>query len=522
MKMGYRKMTRRDLWDVYRRWCAGQSVSYIARNEKRDRKTVREYIEGLQQLGLRAGEEPIEEQEFYRLSSALLPARTERSAPARVELARYREEIRRMITRKEEPLVAKYAFLVVKQRYDLKMSYETFKRFARQEGLSQAERPRMIRIELPAGVETQLDYGKVGTLADPVSGRNRVVWAFCAVLSHSRLPFVEFVYTQDQVSFVGSFVAMVEYYQGVTEFISIDNLKAGVVKPDLWDPQINRALAEAAQHYGSFIDPCRVGRATDKAKVERMVPTMRQLFRMLKELHPGAGLAELNGHALLWCRNDYGRREHGTTGVAPAEAFEAERGSLKSLPGERFEVPVWKHLTVHSGDQFVTFGTMRFSLPAKWRGQKVWARYAAPFLSLYSDEMLIRRYVVKTDQRRYWVAEDFPGGLAEMMNGGYPAWILEQSRRYGEQARALIASVLQPQAYLNARRARGMLPLMEQYHSRPYFDEVCRRAQHHGVRVPATLRRMLESAENRGLFTGSLSISQLGSEMVRDIGYYLN
>ena len=69
----------------------------------------------------------------------------------------------------------------------------------------------MIRIELPPGLETQLDYGKVGKLVDRRAGRSRVVWAFCGVLAHSRLPYIEFVWTQDQVSFTGSVVSMLVF-----------------------------------------------------------------------------------------------------------------------------------------------------------------------------------------------------------------------------------------------------------------------------------------------------------------------
>ncbi len=520
--MGYRRMKRHDLWRIYRRWRAGQTVVHIAENERRDRKTIRDYIEGMQRVGLKIDGPPAEEQAFYAMIGEVLPRQTARRSPARSLLAPYRGELREMITRKDNALLPKYAFEVIKRKHALQVSYETFKRFARAEGLMGGEARQMIRIELPPGLETQLDYGKMGTHFDGVAQKNRVVHAFCAILSCSRLPFLQFVYTQDQVSFVGSLVSMFEYYDGVTELISIDNLKSGVTKPDLWDPEINRALAEAAEHYGTFIDPCRVGRATDKGKVERLVPVARQVFRMLKELHPSATLGELNRHALSWCRDEYGQKEHGSTGIPPVQAFEEEKRSLKSLPGERFEVPVWKRVTVHSGDQFVTFNKMRFSLPLKWRGKKLWARYARPFLDLYSQEHRIRRYVVTDGQKRYWKPEDFPEGIREMINGGYPAWIIGESKRYGKPAMELITAVLHPHAYLNARRARGMLPLFADYHYKPYFDEVCSRARHHSVRTPATLKRMLETEENRQLFAHPLSISQLGTEMVRDINYYMN
>jgi transposase len=427
--MGYRRMKKRDLWEIYRRWQAGQSLSHIAANERRDRKTVRYYLEGFGSLGLGPSGTSMDDQQFYEVVQKLLPTRNERPAPGSDQLLPHVDELRELINRAKEALKPKTAFLVVRTKYELSVSYATFKRFARQQGLSRVERRRMIRIELPPGLETQLDYGKVGTLRDAARGAARIVWAFCGVLTHSRLPYVQFVFSQDQGSFVGSVVLMLEYYGGATQFISPDNLKSGVVKPDLWDPQITRALAEAAEHYGLFVDPCRVGRSTDKGKVERFVPVARELFGMLKALHPSADLAELNRRALQWCREDYGRRERGTTGVAPMEAFEVERPTLKALPAERFHAPEWKQVNVHAGDQFLTFNKRRFSLPPAWRGRRVWARYAAPMLQLYDNEHLIRQYVLNDRQRIYWVEQDFPAEVRTMMNGGYPGWILEKGRR---------------------------------------------------------------------------------------------
>lgn len=520
--MGYRRMKKRDLWEIYRRWQAGQGISHIAAGERRDRKTVRQYVEGFVELGLKPEPLAVDEQEFYRLCEGLLPARAERPAPGSEQLMPYRDELRALINHEKEPLKPKTAFLVISRKYALTASYATFKRFARQQGLSKVEARAMIRIELPPGLETQLDYGKVGMLHDHIRGEQRVVWAFCGVLSHSRLPYVQFVYTQNQVSFVGSVVLMGEYYGGVSEFYSLDNLKAGVAKPDLWDPQINRALAECAEHYGFFIDPCRVGRSTDKGKVERFVPVARELFRMLKALHPSADLAELNQHALVWCRHDYARRRHGTTGVTPEEAFETERTTLKPLPEERFQVPEWKQVHVHAGDQFLTFNKRRFSLPSAWKGRSVWARYTEPTLRLFDKESLIRQYVTNDRQRIYWVPEDFPEEVRTMMNGGYPGWLLGKAQTYGACAVELLASVLRPHAYLNARRARGMLEVLAMHHGRPYFEEVCKRATSRSVVLPATLKRMLETAAARPALTVELPVSALGAQMVRDVRYYTN
>jgi len=108
-----------------------------------------------------------------------------------------------------------------------------------------------------------------------------------------------------------------------------------------------------------------------------------------------------------------------------------------------------------------------------------------------------------------------------MMNGGYPAWLLQKARQYGEEAVGLIHAVLQPHAYLNARRARGMLDLMAAHHDRSYFPEVIQRARRRSVILPATLRRMLEAAEKLPLWQSELPRSAAGTAMVRDITYYL-
>ena len=75
--MGYRRMRKQDLCEIYRRWRAGQSLSRIAANERRDRKTVRVYLEGLVGLGLDRSAAVVEKQQFFRMIEGLLPNQSE-------------------------------------------------------------------------------------------------------------------------------------------------------------------------------------------------------------------------------------------------------------------------------------------------------------------------------------------------------------------------------------------------------------------------------------------------------------
>lgn len=60
-------------------------------------------------------------------------------------------------------------------------------------------------------------------------------------------------------------VAAFQFFGGVPHRVVPDNLKTGVVKPDLYDPLINRAFGELASHYGCLIDPARRLKPKDKA-----------------------------------------------------------------------------------------------------------------------------------------------------------------------------------------------------------------------------------------------------------------
>ena len=141
-------------------------------------------------------------------------------------------------------------------------------------------------------------------------------------------------------------------------------------------------------------------------------------------------------------------------------------------------------------------------------------------LQLFDAEKLIRQYVVRPGVNRYWQPGYFPLETREMMNGGYPAWLMQKALEYGADAVALIHAVLQPHAYPNARRARGMLDVMKAHHGRPYFQEMFA-GQKPRVRLPSTLRRMLEVAEKLPLWQSELPRSETGSAMARDIQYYL-
>jgi len=520
-EMGYRYMKIEVLKSIFRRWHTGHTITAIKAAEGFDRKTIRNYINHFKASGYEPGCPIQDEQKLLNQLQSMLPLNA-RSRSIRKQYLQHKDEIINLITRKEEPVKPKTAFMIVKAKYDLPGSYETFKLFIREHVCEIKANTIPLRIELPPGKEIQLDYGRVGKIYDPFEKRNRIVWAFCARLSCSRLPYIEFVYTQKQESFVKSNINMLEFYGGVSEFLTIDNLKAGVIKPSLYEPELNRAYAEFAEHYGTFINPCIVRKPEHKGKVERLVPLARELFRRLKEIHPTYTLKELNDAAQLWCRKEYGKKKHGTTGIPPLTLFEEEeKAALKPLPKERFETPMWKVVKV-SYDRFFVFEGKYYAMPYKYRGNKLFARKTGVLLRIFDKNYsLIREYIV-TARKKNWLPGDFPEDKEAMMQGSYPQWLMARARSFGPGAAKLVRSVLVNHAYLNARRARGILTILEKHRSHPFLNDICNKACKNHIHTPKQIAAMLEEEKSQNHFDFIIPTSNSGKAMIRDVSEYFN
>ena len=82
--------------------------------------------------------------------------------------------------------------------------------------------------------EAQIDYGYLGRWLDLPP--DPPVWAFVVVLACSRHMFVRPVLRMDQTSWVAAHTAAWEYFGSAPDRLVIDNLKTGVIKADLYDP----------------------------------------------------------------------------------------------------------------------------------------------------------------------------------------------------------------------------------------------------------------------------------------------
>lgn len=488
--MAYKRITAMESYEIIRRWHSGQNHTQISVALGLDRKTVRAYIKRAQQAGL-SKEQPLPaKSELLAILASLVPKKSHHQ-PARATFEPFKEKIIALITAKVDAVKPKTAYEILSERYGITTSYSSFKRFIRSIPELRTPEKTTCRFETEPAEEIQIDYGKMGRLTDPLTGKNRDVFAFIATCSHSRFKYVEFTYKQDQRSFVSSHLRMFEAFGGVPKRLVIDNLKAGVLKPELYEPKLNHAYQEMAEHYGVFIDPARPYHPKDKGKVERTVPLVREQFRKMKALDARLDISQANRQIRTWCRDIDGKRIHGTTGLKPREVFEEiEKPALSPLPAEHFEIATWKRARVHV-DQYIQFEKAFYSVPSQFVGHDLWVKGTEKLVEIYDDEYQLIKTHLRSKRKRHTDPNDFPENFQVMMQDHHVRSLIARSQRVGEHFKQLIIAVLTPHAKLNTRRAMAILRLGDKY-TRTQLEEAAKVAVTHKLHSPKQLEKLIQ------------------------------
>ena len=218
-------------------------------------------------------------------------------------------------------------------RIDLRRqtSFPTFRRYVLDH--IRAVDPARLTVLLPDpafGEAMEIDYGRLGVWTDPMGGRRRTVWAFVATLRASGMHFVRPVLTMDRAAWITCPQEALAFFGGSPTLSICDNLKTGVLSADLYDPTLNRAYRECAEHHGAIIDPARALHPKDKPRVERAVPYVRDSFWSGRSFRT---FDELVREALIWSRDTAPRRRHRVHGLAVRELFDNAARALGFATG---------------------------------------------------------------------------------------------------------------------------------------------------------------------------------------------
>jgi len=249
-------------------------------------------------------------------------------AHARSACERHREWIEAQV-RLGRNAMAIYQELV--DRFGFRQRYNSVKRFCR--ALRTREPEQFDRLEFLAGEECQVDYGEGALTRHPHSGRYRRPRLFIMTLRYSRRSYRQVVWKSSSEVWARLHEQAFRYFGGAVNYCVLDNLKEGVITPDIYEPQLNRVYGAMLAHYGVVADPARVRDPNRKGTVENAIGHTQATALKGRRFE---SIEAQNAYLLHWEQKWAALRIHGRAKRQVEEMFQEERAHLKALPLEGF------------------------------------------------------------------------------------------------------------------------------------------------------------------------------------------
>ena len=206
-------------------------------------------------------------------------------------------------------------------------AYGSVKRFVAR--LRQRQPEQFDRLEFLPGEEMQVDYGEGAPTRMPGTGRYRKPRLFVATLRYSRRCFRRVVWKSSQETWARLHEQAWRYFGGSCRYVVLDNLKEGVLRPDLYEPELNPVYAATLAHYGVVGDPARVRDPNRKGSVENAIGHTQSTALKGRRFE---SLEEQNEFLEHWELKWAAPRIHGSARRQVQAMFEEERPLLRPLP----------------------------------------------------------------------------------------------------------------------------------------------------------------------------------------------
>jgi transposase len=351
-------------------------------------------------------------------------------------------------------------------------------------------------IETPPGEEAQVDYGDGPMVRHPETGKYRRTRLFVMTLGYSRKCVRLLTFKSSTRTWCELHETAFRRLDGAAAVVVLDNLKEGVLKPDIYDPELNPLYRDLLKHYGAVALPCRVRDPDRKGKVESGVGHAKRT--PLKGLR-FESLEDAQAYLDRWEERWADTRIHGTTKRQVAAMFVEERPHLRPLPLEPFRFYRYGMRTVHL-DGCVEVDAAYYHAPPGWIGKELhvqWDGWRVRLIHPTAWELL-REYSAQRRGGRRKLPGDEPKRTPPRITK-----LLAAAALWGSNIGTLCETMHRRDGESAVRRIQGVLSLVRRY-GETVVDEVCataleagvveyrfvRRCLDHQVAVPLTLKQV--------------------------------
>jgi transposase len=383
--------------------------------------------------------------------------------------------------------------------------YQSVKRFVRKLRGAGSPEARVI-IETRLGEECQVDYGTGPMVRDPDTGKYRRTRLFVMTLGYSRKCVRLLAFRSSARVWAELHEKAFRRLGGSTRVVVLDNLREGVLTPDIYDPSLNPLYRDVLAHYNVTALPCKVRDPDRKGKVESGVGHTQKTPLKGKKFE---GLEEGQAYLDHWEENWADKRIHGRTKRQVAAMFAEEKPVLQSLPLEPFRYYQYGERTVHL-DGCVEVEAAYYGAPPGWIGRRVHVQWDAMYVRLLdpkTGELLREHLGAKRGGHRIRDADRPRRTPPQLLQ------LLARAHKAGPNIGAVCDAIHTREGELGTRRIQGVLQMVKQY-GNAASDDACAAALE--LRVPEYrfVRRYLERSPQ-----APLSLRQV-DPLIRELTEY--
>ena len=361
--------------------------------------------------------------------------------------------------------------------------YQTVQRFVGK--LRGVQRPEAFGIIVTAaGEECQVDYGTGPMVRDPQSGKYRRTRLFVMTLGYSRKSVRLLVFRSSTRTWAELHEKAFRRLGGSPRIVVLDNLREGVLTPDLYDPILNPLFKDVLTHYGVTAMPCRIKDPDRKGKVESGVGhTQKTPLKGLRFESLDDAQAYLDQWELRWADT----RIHGTTKRQVAAMFSEEKPTLLPLPLEPFRYYQYGDRVVHL-DGCIEVEAAFYGLPPGWIGKLVKVQWDELHVRILdpATHQLLREHVRQQRGLHRIRIEDNPKKTPLTTTQ-----LLARAARAGSHIGTFCEEIHRHQGELGIRRIQGVLSLAKKF-GVSATDDACAAALELGIHEYRFVRRYLE------------------------------
>ena len=397
-------------------------------------------------------------------------------------------------------------------------AYNSVKRFCAQ--LRHKEPEQFDRLSFAPGEEMQVDYGEGAPTRVPGTERWRKPRLFVATLRYSRRSFRRVVWKSGQQVWAELHEQAWRYFGGSCRYVVLDNLKEGVLKPDLYEPALNPVYAATLAHYEVVADPARVRDPNRKGTVENAIGHTQATALKGRRFDT---IEEQNAFLEHWESKWAASRIHGAERRQVQAMFEEERSHLQALPATGMQYFREVQRTV-CDDSCVRIDHSSYAARPAPIGAKVLVR-------LFERRIEIRDLRTQALLRTH-TRVDRPGTVVLPMAervfnpSRETRFILAQARAIGPQADRLCQMLFAIEGRVGQRKLWGIVNLAKRY-PHHFIDAACAAALEQGVHsyrhVKALTERLVAdalAALEAGTATPSASTLTQQHELIRSADEY--